>query len=59
VYNKSYIAISGSGGLEKAMKKYMLFSELVPKSVILSPALAVSQAKALRNRVFQGYSSKI
>jgi hypothetical protein len=34
-------------------------SELVPKAVILSPALAVSQAKALRNRLFQGYSSKI
>jgi hypothetical protein len=34
-------------------------SELVPKSVILSPALAVSQAKALRNRIFQGCSSKI
>jgi hypothetical protein len=33
--------------------------ELVPKSVILSPALAVSQAKALRNRLFQGCSSKI
>jgi hypothetical protein len=27
--------------------------ELVTKSVILSPALAVSQAKALRNRVFK------
>jgi hypothetical protein len=34
-------------------------NEMVPKSVILSPALAVSQAKALRNRVFQGCSSKI
>jgi hypothetical protein len=38
-------------------KKRLL--ELVPKSVILSPALAVSQAKALRNRIFQGCSSKI
>jgi mRNA-degrading endonuclease toxin of MazEF toxin-antitoxin module len=36
-----------------------LITELVPKSVILSPALAVSQAKALRNRIFQGCSSKI
>jgi hypothetical protein len=36
-----------------------LTNELVPKSVILSPALAVSQAKALRNRIFQGCSSKI
>jgi hypothetical protein len=33
--------------------------ELVPKSVILLPDLAVSQAKALRNRIFQGCSSKI
>jgi hypothetical protein len=36
-----------------------VIDELVPKSVILSPALAVSQAKALRNRIFQGCSSKI
>jgi hypothetical protein len=53
-FYKLGICLGGYGHKRIPEKKL----ELVPKSVILPPALAVSQAKTLRNRIFQGCCSK-